>query len=55
MIEEKIRQLADQYADNLREKIEARKVEMSQDSVEHYLIYEVLGITEQEGILIDLY
>lgn len=52
---EKIRQLANQYADRLNGVIDARVTEMQGDDVSHYLIYRVLGISEQEGHLIDVY
>lgn len=55
MIEDKIQLLADQYADNLRDKIHQRKLELAKDNRDHYLIYQVLGVSEQEGQLIDLY
>lgn len=54
-IEEKIRALANQYAQELREKIDARVEEMKEDDKSHYLIYQVLGITDDEGELIDIY
>lgn len=52
---EKIRQLADQYAARLATAIDGRVAEMQSDDVSHYLIYRVLGISEQEGHLIDVY
>lgn len=52
---EKIRQLADQYAALLTTAIDGRVAEMQGDDVSHYLIYRVLGISEQEGHLIDVY
>jgi hypothetical protein len=51
----KINDLADEYANNLRLKIHERKKEMKLDDNSHYLIYKVLGITNDEGILIDEY
>jgi hypothetical protein len=39
----------------LKGKIEARTEEMKADDNSHYLIYHVLGITLQEGQLIDQY
>lgn len=50
-----IRQLADQYAQRLNTVIEGRVAEMQGDDLSHYLIYRVLGISEQEGQLIDVY
>ena len=37
------------------EKITLRVAEMKEDDKSHYLIYQVLGITDQEGELIDVY
>jgi len=51
----KIRLLADQYADKLKNKIDARVTEMENDDTSHYLIYRVLGVQEAEGHLIDVY
>ena len=52
---EHIRQLADQYAQRLNTAIDARVTEMQDDDLSHYLIYRVLGISEKEGQLIDIY
>ncbi len=52
---ENIRQLADQYAQRLNTAIEGRVAEMQGDELSHYLIYRVLGISEREGHLIDVY
>ena len=52
---EHIRQLADQYAQRLNTAIDGRVTEMLGDDLSHYLIYRVLGISEQEGQLIDVY
>lgn len=51
----KISNLADEYANNLREKIDTRREEMKTDNNSHYLIYRVLGISNNEGSLIDEY
>lgn len=55
LLKKRIGALADEYADNLDLKIVARKEEMKADDNSHYLIYRVLGITLDEGILIDEY
>ena len=55
IISRKIKSLAQKYSDNLKSKIEARQEEMKTDDNSHYLIYRVLGITTQEGQLIDAY
>lgn len=54
-IEQKIHQLAETYALELELKVAGRVDEMAGDNTSHYLIYRVLGITHEEGKLIDLY
>lgn len=54
-IEQEIKTLAKKYADNLKSQIDIRTEEMKGDDKSHYLIYQVLGITDEEGDLIDLY
>ncbi|MGI0407239.1 ApaLI family restriction endonuclease [Helicobacter himalayensis] len=51
----KIRQLASEYSFNLAEQIKARSLEMENDDLSHFLIYQVLGISNNEGLLIDEY
>lgn len=51
----KMKLLADTQAKTLDEKLELRAKEMQSDDNSHYLIYRVLGITTQEGNLIDIY
>lgn len=51
----KIKKLADRYAVELKDQINSRMEEMKSDDTSHYLIYRVLGVTNDEGILIDLY
>ncbi len=55
LLTSKIEELAKEYANNLDEKIKARKEEMKSDDNSHYLIYRVLGITSKDGQLIDEY
>lgn len=50
-----IKNLSDKYKTELRSKINDRIDEMKSDDNSHYLIYRVLGITESEGNLIDIY
>lgn len=50
-----IKNLAEVYSANLKEKVETRTEEMKADDNSHYLIYRVLGISLQEGQLIDQY
>lgn len=54
-LKQNIKNLAEIYSANLKGKIEARKEEMKTDGNSHYLIYRVLGITTEEGQLIDVY
>jgi hypothetical protein len=51
----KIRELADRYAAELKRNIDERVAEMEQDDRSHVLIYQVLGVSESEGKLIDVY
>lgn len=51
----KIKNLADSYARELKKQLDARIEEMKEDDTSHYLLYRVLGITNEEGNLIDLY
>lgn len=51
----KIEALADEYSSTLDGKIENRKAEMLEDDNSHYLIYRVLGISNERGQLIDQY
>lgn len=54
-VEQDIRELAARYATELQAKIEARVADMEADDNAHYLIYQVLGVSDEEGRLIDLY
>ena len=54
-IKDEIRTLAAKYAAGLKANVETRVREMKADDTSHYLIYRVLGITDQEGELIDVY
>jgi ApaLI-like restriction endonuclease len=54
-VEEAIKVLADRYANVLRQQIAQRQQAMTTDNVTHYLVYRVLGMSEQEGAAIDLY
>ncbi len=54
-IEQKIEQLAIKYSTALKQKINERVESMKEDVNTHYLIYRVLGITDEEGALIDSY
>lgn len=54
-IEETVRLLARKYADRLKKAIDGRLEEMKTDDRSHFLIYQVLGIGDQEGRLVDEY
>ena len=54
-IEDRIRELSQQYATRLKQNIDARLQEMETDDRSHFLIYQVLGISDQEGRLVDEY
>lgn len=54
-VKDKIKELAKKYSNNLKSKIDNRMEEMKADDKSHYLIYQVLGISDKEGHLIDLY
>jgi len=53
--EQKIQELAIQYAKRLEESIQGRSDEMKADDTAHFLIYQVLGVSKEEGEKIDLY
>lgn len=54
-VSHEIRKLASKYASELSEKVDERVARMLEDDKSHYLIYNVLGVTDQEGELIDTY
>ncbi|MCU0239500.1 MAG: ApaLI family restriction endonuclease [Pyrinomonadaceae bacterium] len=54
-IEEKIQELAQSYANELKENIKERLLEMEEDDTSHYLIYQVFGVCDSEGERIDIY
>jgi ApaLI-like restriction endonuclease len=54
-IKEKIKLLANKYAQELDRKIQERVLEMKEDDNSHFLLYQVLGISDVEGELIDTY
>lgn len=55
IIEQQLRELATKYAVNLAQKIENRVEEMRHDDSSHFLVYRVLGVSTEEGHLIDIY
>ena len=54
-IEDEIRKLARTYADTLKKQIDKRVGEMDSDDDSHFPIYQVLGVGNEEGRLIDVY
>ena len=50
-----IKSLADKYAKELQSQVDSRVEEMKNDDNSHYLVYRVLGVSDEEGNLIDLY
>lgn len=54
-VREHIRDLARVHADALKENIDLRVDAMLNDVTSHFLIYRVLGISDDEGQLIDSY
>ncbi|HFE67175.1 MAG TPA: ApaLI family restriction endonuclease [Chloroflexi bacterium] len=54
-LETRIRELAANYAVLLQQKIDRRLQEMETDDHSHFLIYRVLGVSDEEGRLIDVY
>jgi hypothetical protein len=54
-IEDEIRAMAGDYMSQLRRSIDARVAQMEEDDKSHFLIYQVLGVSDQEGVLIDVY
>jgi hypothetical protein len=54
-VEIEVRALALKYADELKSRMQGRVEEMEDDDTSHYLIYRVLGISDAEGKLIDVY
>ena len=54
-IEQEIRELAEKCSSQLQGKIDERVAEMESDDHSHFLIYRVLGVTDKEGRMIDIY
>ncbi|MGL4942629.1 MAG: ApaLI family restriction endonuclease [Thermoguttaceae bacterium] len=50
-----IESLATAYSEKLASRIAKRQLEMASDDTSHYLVYRVLGISDDEGRLIDEY
>jgi len=54
-VKDEIRAVATEHAGMLKERIDARVEEMKDDDTSHFLVYRVLGVSDQEGRLIDVY
>lgn len=54
-VEQEIREIAAKYAATLKQRMDDRVHEMEDDDKSHFLIYHVLGVTDEEGHLIDIY
>ena len=54
-VKEDIRSIAVEYATRLRKRIDQRVADMEADDTSHFLVYRVLGVTDDEGRLIDVY
>ena len=50
-----IEELANAYSSQLNARVTKRAEEMKTDNKDHYLVYRVLGISNREGDLVDLY
>lgn len=51
--DERLLKIILRYKEDLQKKIKERELEMQQDNNEHYLIYNALGVTSNEGYQID--
>lgn len=54
-LKKKIHDLADQYRRNLSERVNERVKEMASDDNRHYILYNALGVSDDEGNAIDVY
>lgn len=54
-IENEIREMARNYAARLKNVMDERVKEMDSDDRSHFLVYQVLGVSDKEGRLIDIY
>lgn len=52
---EEIRVLADRYMRDLKGQVDSRIEEMKEDDTSHYFLYNVLGVSDEEGDQIDIY
>ena len=54
-VEERIAALAREYAANLQSRVDARVAEMKSDDNRHYMLYNALGVSNEEGEAIDVF
>ena len=54
-MQEDIRSMAAEYAARLRNRIDRRVEDMRTDDTSHFLVYRILGVTDEEGHMIDVY
>jgi len=54
-IEVRMNEIVQKYKKNLDKKINERIEEMKQDDNSHYMVYNMLGVSNEEGAMIDLY
>ena len=54
-IDGQIQALADKYAGALKRATERRLSEMETDDTSHFLVYQVLGVSDEEGHLMNVY
>ena len=54
-VEQQVREIASKYAADLKQRMHDRVREMEDDDKSHFLIYQVLGVSDKEGHLIDVY
>ncbi len=54
-IKDEMRNLANRYAKELKARTDERISQMEKDDSSHFLIYRILGVTDEEGKLIDVY
>ena len=54
-VETAVRELAARFAADLKRVTDVRVLEMVDDDTSHFLLYRVLGVSDEEGRLIDVY
>lgn len=54
-IKDEIKEIINKYKNNLNKKVLERMNEMKEDNTDHYMMYNVLGVDDNEGNMIDIY